>query len=616
MKVSIIVPAYNAAETIAETLDSLCRQSFQDWEAIVVDDGSTDETADIATDFVKRDGRIRLVRQAHLGGCAARNKGIELAHFDWVLFLDADDLLLPGHLERMMNELASDPDLDAIHCAWVRTTSGGEPLDEERCHQEGDLFALSACRPLFPPLACIIRRSLVEAVGNFDTSFRTCQDWDLWQRVARTGARFGVIPEVLGYYRATLDSVSTRTPFQTLKDGLQVINHGHSFDPRVPAPDPAHINGLSEESLSGARLGWACWPAGLILSRGEDARPLLEALREDRYPALNPFNVAHTIFRAVPIGRCQTFDIWVDLWPHLEQRIDDFLLALEAKSGATGLAWCALAILERLILENVASPRPLTIGATHAVQIEVTAPIPDVVPPPDTKRLRCEVLLEGNALGVVELPIIAEVVQATAIADAIATVYAWPILGRFFEHSLYPFLRLERTPAGLALWRDSLCLIEKLSDSADSLWTTLHDQVGWVLFLQELWARFQWPNEVFYDSSYVEAPAVFVHAADSPLIVETCQEIPDVVTPYQRLEVILTIAGVNLGTALVPVSAGTLRAHEIRVAITEFGGFNLCRLAVREGLLGTPLNDPIPLRARLAMAAAKHRLAEEAAATE
>ncbi|MCB0208438.1 MAG: glycosyltransferase family 2 protein, partial [Anaerolineae bacterium] len=116
MNVSIVIPAYNASETISKALESLLAQTYSHWEAIIIDDGSSDNTQAIVENFKKQDTRFYLTNQSHLGGSAARNKGVKLAHYDWLLFLDADDWILPRHLELMTDTLRSNPDLDAVHC--------------------------------------------------------------------------------------------------------------------------------------------------------------------------------------------------------------------------------------------------------------------------------------------------------------------------------------------------------------------------------------------------------------------------------------------------------------------------------------------------------------------
>lgn len=116
MNVSVITPAHNAVGIIAETLASLSAQTHEGWEAIVVDDGSSDQTASIAQGIVRRAPRFCVVNQARMGVSADRNRGVSLARFNWVVFLDADDWLLPLHLERTVGALSADLDLDAVHC--------------------------------------------------------------------------------------------------------------------------------------------------------------------------------------------------------------------------------------------------------------------------------------------------------------------------------------------------------------------------------------------------------------------------------------------------------------------------------------------------------------------
>ena len=185
--------------------------------------------------------------------------------------------------------------------------------------------------------ACLVRRSLVEAVGGFDSSLRTCEDWDLWQRIARAGARFGAIREILALYRMRPGSASSDGA-RFLADGLRVITQGHSPDPRVPSPQPAYADGLPAAQLPSVRLHFASWPAGLVLGRGEDARPLLNLLADDHDPGLDPARVAACIFESALLPTCRTPEAWLELWPRLQPRIDEFLLALEAQAMAPELA--------------------------------------------------------------------------------------------------------------------------------------------------------------------------------------------------------------------------------------------------------------------------------------
>jgi peptidoglycan/xylan/chitin deacetylase (PgdA/CDA1 family) len=604
VNVSIIIPAHDAAETIAETLESLLAQTYSGWEAIVVDDGSSDETAAIAASFAERDARIRVISQPQGGVSDARNAGIALARYAWLLFLDADDWLLPQHLKRMTNALISDPDLDAVHCGWTHVAPDGRLSGEQYCPQLGDLFAVLTRYCAFAVHACVVRRSLVEAVGGFDPTLRTCEEWDLWQRIARSGARFGAIREVLALYRMRPDSLSVNSR-QLLDDGLRVITRGHSSDPRVPNPHPSHAHGQPAEQLPGARLRFACWAAGLAVGHGEDARPLLDALKDDRDPALDPYDVAQSIFQAALLPSCRTPVAWAELWPSLEQRLDEFLLALEEQSKAAGLARRACTLLGHLILEHSTAARPLTVGATHAVQIEVTEPIPDILPPVPVERLQCTVELEGAGIGTIDLPVCDGLIPSHVLADAMAAEFAWPILGRFFERTVYRGLNVERGPTGLSLWRGDLCLADGLPEDEGTFWPEAHDRVGWAVFLQEIWARPDWPNERFYDPQTPEEAAAQRCAADGWFTVEVSADLPDLEVSGQELDVVLTVGGVALGVVTVPVEQNNVRAQELRAALTSASGFELCRAAVREGLLGRPLEGPASLRERLAAAASE-----------
>jgi glycosyltransferase involved in cell wall biosynthesis len=191
VNVSIIIPAHNAAETIGQTLESIAAQTISTWEVIVVDDGSSDETFAIVEGFVRQHPRVVLLSQPHGGQGTARNTGIGRARFDWLLFLDADDWIERDYLERMGDSILAHPELDAVHCGWTLVDPTGKVFGEFHCNDTGDMFSIFANRNAFPIHACIVRRVVVEEVGRFDPSLRTCEDWDLWQRIARLGARFG-----------------------------------------------------------------------------------------------------------------------------------------------------------------------------------------------------------------------------------------------------------------------------------------------------------------------------------------------------------------------------------------------------------------------------------------
>jgi glycosyltransferase involved in cell wall biosynthesis len=358
VNVSIVIPARHAAQTIAETLDSVCAQTSGNWEAIVVDDGSTDETARIAAEFADRDSRITVISQPGAGESAARNTGIAHARYDWLLFLDADDWISPLHLERLTGELERHPELDAVHCGSVRVAPDGTQVSDNYVPPAGDLFPTLAQRAAFPVHACIVRRSLVEKVGRFDTSLRKSADWDLWQRIARAGARFGAVREVLAFYRMQPQSASMEAG-QLLRDGLEVLRRGHGPDPRVPDPDPAHVEGAPPGEVDCQQFYLLCWCAGLLVGQRRDATELLPMLTDTRCAELYADAIARCLFEAAILPTCRTPRDWEALWPDFREHAERFLSALEAHSRNQNLANRSLIELKKLILKHSATWMPV-----------------------------------------------------------------------------------------------------------------------------------------------------------------------------------------------------------------------------------------------------------------
>ena len=359
MKVSVVIPAFQAASTLGHSVAALRGQSEPDWEAIIVDDGSTDGTGRVADDLAAQDSRIRVIHQENRGEATARNVGIAAATGTWLLFLDADDWIAPNHLHRMLAALAEDPTLDAVHCGWVRVAADGTHVDEGYRPPAGDLFEIWARRSAFPVHACLVRRELVDRLGGFDPSLRRSTDWDLWQRIARTGARFGAVPETLAFYRMNPTAV-THNAEMVLEDGLTVLARGHGPDPRVPDAAPQHRNGLHPEGIPRQAFYLLSWCAGMLLGQDADPSPLLRHLDG---MALHPESVARCLFDAAPLPSCAPPSDWERLWPLVREPAARFLDALETQAGAPGLAARAHAALQRLATEHSPSWQPVLAGA-------------------------------------------------------------------------------------------------------------------------------------------------------------------------------------------------------------------------------------------------------------
>ena len=180
--VSVIIPTYNRGWILKEAVDSVFAQDFTDFELIVVDDGSTDNTQKILDTFGRN---IIVIHQSNQGVSAARNRGIAESRAQLIAFLDSDDLWLPQKLTRQVTFFRSNPDalIAQTEETWVR--SGVRVNPKKRHHKfSGVIFEPSLALCLVSPSAVMIRRSLFDIVGVFDESLLACEDYDLWLRIS------------------------------------------------------------------------------------------------------------------------------------------------------------------------------------------------------------------------------------------------------------------------------------------------------------------------------------------------------------------------------------------------------------------------------------------------
>jgi len=193
-RISVVIPAYDAAGTIVAAIDSLRAQTFDDWEAIVVDDGSADGTAELAA--AAGDTRVRVVTIPHSGRPAVpRNEGIRLAHGTEIAFLDADDVWFPTKLERQLAALDRDPVAGLVHCAAVRSDGVDRPSAEATFER-----LARAENPIYTS-SVVLRTAVLDRFGSFDVDprLRGTEDFDLWLRLVGR-VRFIFIDEPLLRY--------------------------------------------------------------------------------------------------------------------------------------------------------------------------------------------------------------------------------------------------------------------------------------------------------------------------------------------------------------------------------------------------------------------------------
>jgi len=206
--VTVIVPAFNYGSLIAYTLDSLLGQEYRNWECLVVDDGSGDDTASVVNRYRNRDERIAYVYQQNGGPGKARNNGLSHARGKYIQFLDADDLIESRKLQCHVQYLENNPEIDIVYGAarYFRTDRPDErrysmtdidaPWMPEISGSGEEVLQSLVKANIMVVSAPLLRRRIIDQVGLFDEKLSIVEDWDYWIRCAIKGARFQYSDEV------------------------------------------------------------------------------------------------------------------------------------------------------------------------------------------------------------------------------------------------------------------------------------------------------------------------------------------------------------------------------------------------------------------------------------
>ncbi len=220
--VSVVIPVYNHEKYIRESVESALNQDYDNFEVIVVDDGSTDNTSLILKEF---DNRIVYIRQKNQGTAAALNKGIKNAKGKLIAWLSSDDLFLPEKIKYQVRKLHNEPSLALVYTDWIMIDSQGQELKVVNSRlPPSESFVREMLRVNFiNGSSVLIRRSSFEKVGYFDETLPTDSDGDMWFRLLKNGYQFGHIPLPLIKYRWHSSNLSHKSRMhQACKDQVHV----------------------------------------------------------------------------------------------------------------------------------------------------------------------------------------------------------------------------------------------------------------------------------------------------------------------------------------------------------------------------------------------------------
>jgi SAM-dependent methyltransferase len=333
--VSFIIPAYRSGSTIGRTLASLAAQSVPDWEAIVVNDGADDDGPELAAGWAARDPRIRSFDQPHGGASRARNTGITRSSGEWLVFLDADDTISPNYLEAMLRKARLEERarrrVDVIACGFCRVDEHGKisgrfpplPLAD-------DPLAVCVAGPPGAIHSFMVRRSRVVEAGGFDEALVTNEDWDLWLRVARPGARFVVLERQLAFYWSTPGSLS-RAGRQMIQDAAIVMERARLLGlkprPGMEAFDRRH------ETTADLALRNAFWSAGVAIGHGQRTDDLIAHLPIGADARMQKTHLVDRLVDGLVVGAGIPYPHLAQTWGRFASGIDAFLAGVVRRCG-------------------------------------------------------------------------------------------------------------------------------------------------------------------------------------------------------------------------------------------------------------------------------------------
>ncbi len=253
--ISVIIPAYNQADYLAAAVHSVLDQTYRNIEVIVVDDGSTDQTAEIGQSFA--DPRVRYFHQENRGLSGARNTGIRNARGDYLSYLDSDDLFLPDKLSLLAKVLDATPEVGLVAGQAI-------PIDESE-QKIGKVFDTPL--PADPtnlllgnPLhvgSVLVRKSCQDEVGFFDETLRSYEDWDMWLRLGLAGCGMAWVDQPVSLYRfhtaqmTRIGTQMTTATFAVLDNFFNIPDLPRPWlDLKARAYSNAHLRATAQAYLS------------------------------------------------------------------------------------------------------------------------------------------------------------------------------------------------------------------------------------------------------------------------------------------------------------------------------------------------------------------------------
>ncbi len=275
IKFSVVIPCYNQAKYLRDCYLSLISQRHRNWEAIIINDGSTDETETVINQITRFDKRVQTFIQPNGGLSSARNLGIKNITGDYVIFLDADDMLLPDCLSHIQNEILKNPTVQLLQVGYRHISQNGNAVYQiVNPIAKKYLFPEILFNNIGPVHSLCIEHTLLQKIGYFDETLKSCEDWDYWIRVSFVHNEITTIQEPLVDYRMNNNSMS-RNSFTLYNAMKKVLIRGKNLYMK----NYLHTNKIDIESTFKNSLKnklAICLGVGILQNKIEETTSLFE----------------------------------------------------------------------------------------------------------------------------------------------------------------------------------------------------------------------------------------------------------------------------------------------------------------------------------------------------
>jgi Glycosyl transferase family 2 len=234
--ISVVMSVFNGQTFLQEAVDSILSQTFMDFEFVIIDDGSTDKTAEILATYAQQDGRIRIHRQENKGRTVSLNAGIGFAKGKYIARMDADDISLPERLQQQVDFMDKNPAVGLLGGGFEQIDASGQVLDTVRFPLEDSEIkrAMAECNPLCHP-AVFMRKDVMLATGQYRIAFGEAEDYDLWLRMSER-TQLANLSQIILRYRIHASQVSISN--MRLQVLCVLAARAASIKRRTGQPDP------------------------------------------------------------------------------------------------------------------------------------------------------------------------------------------------------------------------------------------------------------------------------------------------------------------------------------------------------------------------------------------